>query len=336
MNSMLKANEWKVLRAASESLTIGDIVRKTGLKYYTVSRIIRRLRQKIKIGFEPLYLKMGLLPIALITSKLQGELPPFTRATRKLRGKKGEFVLLTAVPPQKYIEDFLTLIPDRIEYIVRGFRRLFWTPNAKLTLYVKEKGCLEPKIRELSNIIREQSYTINIDSRDLDLPIEIDEIDLIPIWFKQTYAFLSLREISRLTRKYLRRVISHQLLSYHFRKHVRKLWAGNYIGIYLDVRDYPFKVLLLEGRDAPRFAKALIELPYFYRAYIEEDRALVTGQPTEAVETALKDIIKDLDVDLPFGELIMDPSLSKKVPPYIQYFKNGEWILPIEKPITTK
>ena len=58
--------EWAVLFNAVDSLKIVDIAEKSRLPYNIVQNVIRRLRNKIRIGFVPDYWKMGLVPIAAI------------------------------------------------------------------------------------------------------------------------------------------------------------------------------------------------------------------------------------------------------------------------------
>jgi len=322
----IKVKEWLVLKAACDSLTIGDIIEKTGLKPYSVTRVLNRLREKVFIGFQPNYRKMGLLPIAIITRISRTNLPPFTVADRRLYGstRKKDLELITAVPPEKDTDLYLSLLSCEPEYVICGYEYVFWHPNnARLTLYNEAKKNLTPKLSKIDDILdsyrreRPKKYPPRIET--------IDEIDLEILKEKQEYAFKKLREISRIVG------ISHQVLSYHFRKHVRKLWAGNRIGIYLNASAVPFRVYIFEGKDAPALAKTLVKLPYFHSAFIDEKKACVIAQPSDFVRKHLSEVISETDVYMPFGELIMELKMKRRIPGYIRFFKKGKWILPVEE-----
>ncbi len=129
---------------------------------------------------------------------------------------------------------------------------------------------------------------------------------------KYRWPFTSLREAERESERYLGRRVSHQELSRHFRNHVLKLWAGNRVWLYADAEQVPYKLLYLEGRDAPGVARALVTLPWFHTAYIDIDRAIVSGQPPCASMPHLYRALGDLDVDV--MEFAMEVSLLKGVP----------------------
>jgi 3'-phosphoadenosine 5'-phosphosulfate sulfotransferase (PAPS reductase)/FAD synthetase len=121
-----------------------------------------------------------------------------------------------------------------------------------------------------------------------------------------------LREIEKESEKYLGRRVSHQVLSYHFRNHVLKLWAGNRIWLYADAQQVPYRLLYLEGRDAPAVARALVQLPWLHTAYIDVGKAVVSGQPPCASMPHLYRVLGDLDVDV--VEFAMEVGVLKWVP----------------------
>jgi len=68
----------------------------------------------------------------------------------------------------------------------------------------------------------------------------------------------------------------------------------------------------MEGRDAPAVARALVQLPWFHTAYIDFDRAIVSGQPPCESMLPLYKQLNELDVNT--LEFIMEPSLMRVVP----------------------
>ncbi|RLE81947.1 MAG: hypothetical protein DRJ51_02700 [Thermoprotei archaeon] len=325
----IKPQEWRVLKAIPEALSIKCITEKTGLPEYTVSRQLERLRQKFKISFQPAYRKMKLIPLAVIIHPVSDNPPPFTVADRHLFGPTGEYELITAIPPERDVDTYLSLLPGNPLYIITGYEQIFWRPDkAELTLYVEKEKTIIPKLARVKERVKVWSEK-KIDVKPV--PSEkIDELDLLIIKEKQKYAFEKLRKISRHTG------ISHQLLSYHFRKHVIKLWAGNRIGVFLNAKLVPFRIYVLEGDFAPAVARTLVELPYFHSSLIDENRAIVLAQPLCSLQPRLYKLFREFNVRLPFGELIMELRLEKTIPDYTQFFQDGKWIIPVEEYLRTR
>jgi len=272
---------------------------------------------------------MGLLPIAVILKSGLERLPPFTIAERRLRGRLGVLELLTAVPPEEHVEQYISLLPGEPQYVVFGYELVFWRPDrAGLTIYLEDRSEITSNVSEIEKVI--ERYRRMPIGKSQVVREKIDEIDLKIIKEKHKYAFKKLREISKVVG------ISHQTLSYHFRRHVRKIWYGNRIGLFLDANVVPFRVYIFEGRDAPALAKTLVELPYFHSALIGEERAYIVAQPFDSIREYLNKVIKEIDVHMPFGELIMELKMKRKIPGYTCFFKNGKWILPIEEHVEAK
>jgi len=192
--------------------------------------------------------------------------------------------------------------------IVRGLERRFWSPSSVATTY--EGGFIygdTDAIKKLEEVKRESSSRISIANES-----KLDVVDLLIYGMKAKWPFSSLREIEHASEKYLGKRISHQLLSWHFRKHVLRLWTGNRVWLYTDLDQVPYRVIYLEGRDAPAVARALVQLPWFHTAYIDMDRALVSGQPPCNSLLPLYRQLSELDVDV--MEFLMEPSLARYVP----------------------
>ena len=104
----------------------------------------------------------------------------------------------------------------------------------------------------------------------------------------------------------------HQILSQHFRNNVLKLWVGNRVWLYADAQQIPYRLIYMEGRDAPAVARALVQLLWFHTAYIDIEKAIVSGQPPCASMPHLYRVLGDLDVNV--LEFTMELSTVKWVP----------------------
>ncbi|MEM0460173.1 MAG: hypothetical protein QXZ31_09935, partial [Thermofilaceae archaeon] len=65
-------------------------------------------------------------------------------------------------------------------------------------------------------------------------------------------------------------------------------------------------------RDAPAVARVLVQLPWFHTAYIDFDRAIVSGQPPCHSMPQLYERLGELDVNT--LDFVMEPSTIKGVP----------------------
>jgi len=300
---------WRCIRAAEESLSVSELVSKSGLDGYEVSRILKQIKNQnvgIRLSFETRLEKAGILNIAVISRRDLEEVP-YLQAKRMLRVLGQRLFLYTGIVPleDSAIEEWLSTFEDSALF-VRAFEHIWWKTSTPATVYHENQvyGNIEAiKITERFRIQPELP---------LRKELELDEVDVLLLGFKQRWPFVSLREIEKESEKYLRRKVSHQVLSYHFRNHVLKLWAGNRIRLYADAQQVPYRLLYLEGRDAPAVARALVQLPWFHTAYIDIGKAVVSGQPPCASMPHLYRVLGNLDVYV--VEFAMEVGVLKWVP----------------------
>ncbi|MEM1913523.1 MAG: hypothetical protein QW067_10320 [Thermofilaceae archaeon] len=305
--SFFKCDEtlWKIIKAIENSLTITEVFKNSNVNVSTVSRILSEIKQGrkgIAIRFEIEMEKVGIISIATISRRYIERLP-FLQSFRVLRVLGGKLYLYTGLLPiGEAVDEWLSNFEEK-SLTVRGLERRFWSPSSPLTVYNGELvwGDLE---------------RITISDRDPPkLPrveITMDEIDVLLYGEKSKWPFVSLREISEKSEKYLGKKVSHQLLSWHFRNHLLKLWIKNRVWLYADLSRIPYRLLYLEGRDAPAVARVLVQLPWFHTAYIDFDRAIVSGQPPCHSMPPLYERLGELDVNT--LDFVMEPSTIKGVP----------------------
>lgn len=296
---------WKVIKALETSLTVTEISQKSGLGIYTVSRVLSEIKQGVKgiaVRFEIDLERAGIISVATI-SKRNIEKLPFLQSFRILRVLGRKLYLYTALlPGERIIDEWLSNFEDGA-LTVRGLERRFWSPLSPVTIY--DGRIIQGDVEHLTVSEREPPKLPEVH-------ITIDEIDVLLYWGKSRWPYTSLREIAEESERYLGRKVSHQLLSWHFRNHLLKLWNGNRIRLYVDLNKVPYRLLYLEGRDAPAAARALTQLPWFHTAYVDFDRAVVSGQPPCDSLLPLFKQLGELDVDV--LDFIMEPSLLKGVP----------------------
>ena len=110
-----------------------------------------------------------------------------------------------------------------------------------------------------------------------------------------------------------------------------RLWRFNSITLYCEVRVNPVRAYYLTGRDAAVAARALIKLPMMYSALTDIDAAIVFGQPPPGYLAAIYQLLSQLDVEMPYGEIVLDPAdITAWLNPYWAFTDGREWIWPEE------
>jgi len=307
--SFIALNEpvWRCINAAETSLSVSEVTRKSGLQSWEVSRILNNIKRQnigVRLSFEIDYTKAKLLEIATISNKSL-ERVPYLRAQRVLRIFGRKLFLYTGMLPAEdsAVSEWLSTFEESA-LTVRALERRWWRTDASATAY--REGLVYGNVEAVKVVDKSQPALPGENEKELD-----DE-DVLLLWAKFRWPFASLREAERESEKYLGRRVSHQVLSWHFRNHVLKLWAGNRVWLYADAQQVPYRLLYLEGRDAPAVARALVQLPWFHTAYIDFGKAVVSGQPPCASMPHLYRVLGDLDVDV--LEFAMDVSTVKWVP----------------------
>jgi hypothetical protein len=298
---------WHCIKAAESSLTVSEIRNKSGLQSWEVSRILNILKRQnigIRLSFEVNFEKIGLLEVATISRK-NVEGVPFLQAQRVLRMLGRKLFLYTGMLPiEDYaVEEWLSTFEESA-LTVKALERRWWRTDAPATAY--REGWVYGDVDAIKTI----------DTSQPSLPegkgVALDDVDVLLIGLKMRWPFTSLREAERESEKYLKVRITHQVLSWHFREHVQKIWAGNRVRLYADAQQFPYRFFYLEGKAAPGVARALVQLPWFHTAYIDIGKAVVSGQPPCASMPHLYRALGDLDVDV--LEFAMELSTTKWVP----------------------
>ena len=319
----LTPREWDIVRNLDNSLTMKEISLKSGIPPTTTSNTLRKIKNVCKAGFNPDYKKLGLISYMIFSEHIDGKYIdyPYVYSVRKASTVNGKrIMLLSAIVPYYYSNEFEQLLDFNKIYSIKTFHRIIWRPSkSKLTTY--REGYLLP----LFNMFHKAFETNALIKKDkINKPFKVDRYDIFIISYKTEDLFFSLRKLSRKT--YGR--VSHQLLSYHYRAHVMKLWDGNFIKFYGDVKRVPIWILVLKGSDAEAFARTLVELPGFYRALLGDGEALVSAQVPYSVKLHVYSLVREYDVEILYNLNIRDADMKVQYP--FRYFKGKRWLSPKE------
>lgn len=323
----LNNKEWMFIEALEHSSSLSQIARYTGLPYITIYRIYRKLKMKYEFNFIMNFKKMNLLPLYLLFDENQeiNRINRLTVSIRKIYGKKA-YKMVYALVPFAYKEKYLKSFDETPLLVIQGLEFLSWRPNSGSNIYFPSEKIILPVFNFWIDKFDVVSKPVCNWNSSYDSP---DYIDIAILLWKYNYLFEPVTSIIRWVRRYDPHfpILSKQVLSYHYRKHVLKYWLYNSISMYFDATCVPFRFFYFEGPESHIVARILVNLPSFYRALIDKNKALVFGQPPGHMFENIYKIISTFDVDMPLGDLIMSlENIGRFIPPLWKFVENNRWV----------
>jgi len=312
---------WKLIEAISNSLSISEISRKTGIPKTTVWRKINNLFAKTRIRFIVSSKALKLKPVVVIFQKSPSLLPRYTISLREINvSGKRKFMVIGFVPEQ-YVAEYLSLFDKDPEYFFEYDERIIWSP------YLASKTGSVLNLNDEIIIDYNKLKDVKLEPSPIKKSSNIDAYDLLIIRWKEHYAFISLTEISK---RALNEKIkaSRQVLSYHFKKHVLPIWIGNQVRLYKPMTNNPFRAFILKCENAEELAFKLSLIPYIYTIYYSNKIIFFTGQPTVKDIFQLYDkILSEYSPEPLLCETYIKPSFHRFVIKYNKLWNKG-WIKP--------
>ncbi|MCD6563863.1 MAG: hypothetical protein J7K23_08140 [Thermoproteales archaeon] len=318
---------WKILEAIPFSQNAYEIAEKSGVSYNSVLWFLNNYRKNYIISSDFNFWKIGLVPLVVLTSmeNITIKIPPYTIGLCEVSGLK-KMILYRALIPEKFIKKYIKDLDTDVYAVIKGKDIARWLPNSKLTAYIKESETIEPitsKIYEVYNELISQKTNIDREKEKIDI------IDLYIIRDKMIFSFAKLSQTLKRIHMYFSNNVTKQLLSYHYNKHVKRLWKYNYIIPLHDTLEYPLRLYYLKGKDAEVLGKLVVNLPYVFTSLIDKDKVMVLAQPTPRMEYLLYDIFTMFDVKKPLGDILISMNkYSKFFSDPSKLFIENEWRYP--------
>lgn len=332
----LRERDLQIFKNIRYAWTLRELARKTGLPYSTVWRFFQNLKGKGKVYFMVNYRRLNLTPVIIITKRKERiyEMPSYTVAIREVYGLNRQRMLISAILPPRFIGKYLNLLGLDVVACVKGYEFIRWTFNSDFSTYMPSPGVIVPIYGNIERLAFKYDYPVET-NYTLKAP---DVIDLAILTGKMTNAFMTSSEAINLIKRVdpLFPEITKQLISYHARKHVKKLfWLGNTINFFAPMSSIPIRVWYFYGREAPIISRILAKIPTFFTATIDVDKAIVIGQPPcNMLEDLYKRVFSVFeDVEMPLGDLILSSRSMQRVQPLLwKLVENGKWIW-IDEPL---
>jgi len=261
----LSPSEYRMLLAIPYSLTYSEVARRSRLSLSYVNVKVKELSQNVKVRFWADYRAMGLSPTYLLAEYedrayrlMASRAIPFVKRILKVWGWDGAYLLISACPPLGFERRFAYYLPLRIKEIWVKEWEAKWIPSeGGLTKYVD--GRIEVAWEKLHSTASQPRFKWGIRT-----PVKVDWLDLMIIREKEEYAYARLSSVARKVKT------SQQLVSYHYRRHVRSLWIANYLEPLLTMKSNLLVLYRLEAIDASyslSLLYALSQIPWLIDAF---------------------------------------------------------------------
>ncbi|GEM_PF-1188153 len=335
--------DWKIIQATPKSITIKEIAEKSELSRPYVSLRLQKLREdfKIHISFKPILKKLGLKPLIAIyplSKRLLEEFkknPPYTRSVSHFIKSTLNGLIVFAHVPEEYIDDYLAIMPEKPLKTYVGERIIKWRPDlSKATRYYKKKISVDWKV------VRDLAEKAEYEEADLT-KIPIDSLDMFIIKEKEKWAYTPLTRISEVLEKTpglrgIKKKASPQLLEYHWKKHVLKVWDFNQVKVVLPLETAPITFHYIKFRDEDLLHAFIYA---FSKNTVYNSTTVILGDKL-SVFTAVKipcaemiefmKFVHSLGVEEYSFEGFMDIDILLRYPITYTMLKRGKWYSPLE------
>lgn len=216
--------EYKVLTALPYALTCSDVAKKAMLSPSYVNSKVKKICKEAWIRFLVDYRALGLSPMYLIVHYdreadkiLSNYEIPYIKRVIKIWDLRGSKILIEACPPSGLEKNFAYMLPFNLTDVwVKEWEVKYLPRDGDLTRFTGSGLSVEwanlPSILGKTKLLWSTSK-----------PAKVDKVDLFIVREKERFVFSSLSEMAK------KLGLSQQLLSYHYRVHVRPLWRGNCI-----------------------------------------------------------------------------------------------------------
>jgi len=272
------------------------------------------------------YQKLGLIPtfVILDSKEYEGDsLPPYTISIRRIYLPEPA-ILIIGLVPFEHIDNYISTLPGRKRDIIKGYEYQRWIYDDNLIQVERiSKGIILKPIENFED--RMYHFFGPVFQPQKQRPPHW--VELVIMFGKQIDPFIPLTKAYRLALKYDSSLprISKQSLSYHNQIIKRKYWLGNRATIFRPMNLTPVSAFIVKGKYAPVFARILVRMPGFFSAMIEQDKAVIIGQPDCGyIETIYRNAYS---FNLEIRQVLLSSNdMRSWIPRLWKFAKNKRWI----------
>lgn len=256
--------DYKVLLSVPRALSYSDVAKVAGISSSYASFKIRKLAENAWLRFWVEYRAIGLSPTyvlckyspSFLTIASRVELP-YVKVVRKIWSSEGAKLLIEATPPAGFERRFAYILPVAVENVWVGEWESRYVPcDSRLVAHTGSS--LEVRWDELPEAVRDTLPEPDTSSRVYQ---SIDRLDLLILREKEEYCFNNLSRIGEKIK------VAQQLVSYHFRNHLKPIWKSNYVEPRKPEFPVIYKVEMENTRAALSLLSTLSRIPLLINAF---------------------------------------------------------------------
>ncbi len=299
------------LRATLKASSLKSVAEGAGLRYSVARRIYGELASIAAFRFLINFPAFRLLPVAVLTS---GSCPSWMASTftSKLEGEVEVEMCLGLAPAKRVLQQECCEAET-----VRGLQVVYWDPSSYPSSTPRQPS--------------EEDYALPEEPRVV--PARPDVVDASILSFKLDNPFLKASKAYSTARSVDGSLpeITASAVEYHFRRHVRPLWAGNAVYLVVPEHDIPVQVYLVEGWRSCVLARVASSITGYWFSMLDKKKALIVARFGAHEKVGFYRAMRALGVRSAYGELIVPPGEAEYRRPLLwKSLREGDWAYSFE------
>jgi len=256
--------DYRVLRSVPRALSYSEVAKAAGISSSYASFKIRKLAENAWLRFWVDYRAIGLSPTYILCkyspsffATASRIVLPYVKVVRKIWSSEGIRLFVEATPPAGFERRFAYTLPVAVENVWVGEWEARYVPcDSRLVAHTGSS--LEVRWDELPEAVRDTLPESDASSRVYQT---IDKLDLLILREKEEYCFNNLSKIGEKIK------VTQQLISYHFRNHLKHIWKSNYVEPKKPEFPVIYRVEMENSRVALSLLTALSRIPLLINAF---------------------------------------------------------------------
>ncbi len=317
-------DERPLLYAVPRARSLRELARIAGVAATTAIKFYQHRSRRGKFFIVPDDAYYGLARVVFIAEKAKwpGSLPYGSLSLHVLSSPSREHALVIGLVPQalarNYVDDLHATLGEGRAFIAQEVQH--WLPLKEL------QGLRPEKVAKLPGIV--DSILPKFERPEpLKMP---DFYDLVYLTGKMMLGPYPRPKtiLEKLQHLHWAEIPSHTVISYHYRVHFLPGWLYTTYHEYRDPGKAPVVALELEGKDAPRVAKALALLPAWGSSYIAGRWALYVGQVEASFLPYVYELLHEWRAEATRGLMFVKASVELDTPLLWKFLSGDEktWV----------
>lgn len=267
-------SEYRILKAIPFSSSFVEVAKRAGFSPSYVGYKIRKMEKLMWFRFLADYKSIGLSSMYInakhvpsLSRFFSTNSVPFVKRVFKAWDRTGPKTLLEVNPPLGMERRFVSLLPVSVKSLWIKEWEVKYVPSENL-LVRYDGSSLSINWRNFLSAVN--TFETGPEIKML-APTKVDKLDLLILREKELFCFASLSEIGRKLK------VPQQVVSYHFRNHLRSAWLLNYVEPKFFSFPVVYRIEMNDNEATLPLLQAFAHVPGLIDAFIpqNEDSAII-------------------------------------------------------------